>query len=103
MLLNLSQSRHVLCLLSFPIPSTGLDDFPLTGWRWITERDQKLLVDQNGSRCETTAEAFDIERNKMGIVDAKAQLNFLQKFLIETCSEPVKKDSEEDEENRWDK
>eukprot|EP00959_Pyramimonas_sp_CCMP1952_P376297 7882014-Pyramimonas_sp.AAC.1 len=34
----------------------------------------------------------------MGIVDAKAQLNFLQKLLIDTCPEPVDKDTGDEKE-----
>ena len=39
----------------------GMDPYPLQGWRWIDVDGQQLLEGPLGQRCETSAEAFDVE------------------------------------------
>ena len=75
--------------------STGLDSYPLVGWRWTNEDGQWLLVNQANTKCATTVEAFDVlMAEKGGGLDARKKLNILEKFLSDCCKETAKEDDE---------
>ena len=70
----------------------GMDPYPLQGWRWIEVDGQSLLEGPLGQRCETTAEALDVElasQRGAGGKELSAQLTMIQKFLNQCCSETV--------------